>query len=305
MGELVPFDHDQVVDLAPPYQREAISLYLAQAKGWLATAVEQATPEQVANAKAEVATLSEATKQLGLSRDIRQDAQEMVRRAEYVLGKAIRKGQAEGTVRNRGYAGPQRAHIRNGKQIRGSTRGHVGLPEITSPTTLVSGASELTDVYKLADGVEPEQFEAGLAEAKEEGDLTRANVTRKVFARVNRAPMGRTKRSAIIAELAGQGHSSPQIADHVGLSTETVREIARDYSIEINADKVVGKRRQINFTAAVESAVTELDNWSSSLSIIDFTEVDLTEADEWVASLTASSKELRRFIERIREASHV
>ncbi|MGA4670049.1 hypothetical protein ACPCG0_09675 [Propionibacteriaceae bacterium Y1923] len=45
--------------------------------------------------------MAEATKQLGLSKEIRDDATEMVRRAEYALGKAIRKGQAEGTVTSR------------------------------------------------------------------------------------------------------------------------------------------------------------------------------------------------------------
>jgi hypothetical protein len=75
---------------------------LPLARDWLATAVETTGPEQIAAAKAEIATAAEAIKQLGLSKEIRADAAEMVRHAEYALAKSIRKGQAEGTVAARG-----------------------------------------------------------------------------------------------------------------------------------------------------------------------------------------------------------
>lgn len=79
----------------------AVTGCLQQARDWLATAVESTGPEQIALAKAEIATAAEATKQLGLSHEIQDDATEMVRRAEYALRKAVTKGQDAGEVRDR------------------------------------------------------------------------------------------------------------------------------------------------------------------------------------------------------------
>src|SRR5690606_26145710 len=106
----VDYTTGEIVPAAPAQPSEvAITGYLQQARDWLATAVEQTGPEQIAMAKAQIATAAEAAKQLGLSKEIREDAAEMVRRAEYALGKAIRKGQAEGTVVSRGTRGGQTA----------------------------------------------------------------------------------------------------------------------------------------------------------------------------------------------------
>jgi hypothetical protein len=52
----------------------------------------------VADFKAFVATVAEASKQKKLSEDIQSDAVEMVRRAERALGVAIRKGQETGEI---------------------------------------------------------------------------------------------------------------------------------------------------------------------------------------------------------------
>lgn len=77
----------------------AVSDYLDRARSWLATAVEMTGPAEIASARAEIATAAEAAKQLNLSKGIREDAVEMVRRAEYAVSRAIRKGQEDGTVR--------------------------------------------------------------------------------------------------------------------------------------------------------------------------------------------------------------
>ncbi len=51
---------------------------------------------------------------------------------------------------------------------------------LESPTELFKGANERTDVYKITDDVTDEQFEEAITEAKDEGNLSRANVVRKV-----------------------------------------------------------------------------------------------------------------------------
>ena len=153
-GEIVPVDTTSEV---------AVTGYLQQARDWLATAVEQTGPEQIAAAKAEIATAAEATKQLGLSKEIQLDAQEMVRRAEYALGKAIRKGQAEGEIAKRG-----------------QTSSDLKSPQDFGSRGEMYGANGADGLLGLADSIDsPSDFDDAIAAAKAEGNLSRANVTRK------------------------------------------------------------------------------------------------------------------------------
>lgn len=136
-----------------------------------------------------IGTVAEATRQLGLSKEIRDDATEMVRRAEYALGKSIRQGQAQGTVRRLGAgSGPRADYERNGKTVRVAAHA-VPDENCISPRDLFGNSSEWTETNAMADGAEtPEAFEEALAEARAEGNLSRANVVRKVRGRCSRPP---------------------------------------------------------------------------------------------------------------------
>lgn len=132
-------------------------------------------PEQIANAKAEIATAAEATKQFNLSRECQLDATELVRRAEYALGKAIRKGQAEGTIRRRGQGGGQPSWT-------DTPRSDITLSSPNDFAThgeLVGQAGKDNGIYALSEAAE-DDMDAALDEAKAEGNLSRANVVRKV-----------------------------------------------------------------------------------------------------------------------------
>jgi hypothetical protein len=87
-----------------PLSKDAASVVTAleNAKAWLANAVETTGPAEIAAAKAQIVTAEMYARELRLSKDIQTDAKEMVRIAEFALGKAIRKGQEEGTVARRG-----------------------------------------------------------------------------------------------------------------------------------------------------------------------------------------------------------
>lgn len=288
---LVPLP--DVQDHSPAMREVAVSSYLEHAKEWLSTAVEMTGPDVIAGARAEIATAAEATKQLGLSREIQLDAEEMVRRAEYALGKAVRKGQAEGEVGSRADAGWTARNL----QSQGQTLK-------TSTEEIFTSSQQRTEIYALSDNATPDQFEAALGEARAEGNPSRANVVRKV--KQANLPTTRDAKADVISDLAAEGYSSRQMVDRLGVSESRVREIARAYDIEIPADAVIGKQvKRMDHTAAVESAVTELENWAGSLKYIDLTQVDFSEADEWAASLTDSLTELRRFIKQIKETTHV
>lgn len=280
---------------------------LEKAAQWLAEAVHRGEPSEVAAVKAQLATAAEATKQLGLSKDIQLDAQEMVRRAEYALGKAIRRGQAEGVIATKvemaSYAGHMSAGQRLG--LSQSLERPVKPSDFATESELMGARGD--GIYALADNADPEQFEAALANAKAEGNPSRANVVRKIKGQPSPGVITRDMRADMIANLAEQGYSSRQMPERVGVSEETVRLIAREFDIEIPADKVVAGTRRTNHTEVMENFVTKVENTVSAFQYIDLTQVEFNgQADEWVASLAASISALKRIKNQLaKEATHV
>lgn len=161
----------------------AVTDYLTQARDWLSRAVDETGPEEIAAKKAEIATAAEATKQLGLSKEIQLDAQEMVRRAEYALGKAIRKGQSEGTVGTRGRRSEELS------QVEIKSPGDFGSSGEIYGNGRNPGVLDLADsVAELSDGVGEQTFDRAIEDAKAEGNLSRANVARKIIGKSGSNP---------------------------------------------------------------------------------------------------------------------
>jgi hypothetical protein len=148
----------------------AVTDYLTKARDWLSTAVEKSTPLGIVGAKVEIAVAAEATKQLGLSKEIQDEAAEMVRRAEYTLRKATKKAQAAGEMRSRESNLIPNARTRSGESSTTS--------DLPRPRDMFASEVEYRDALAMGDLDEPE-FEEVLAEAKAEGNLSRANVARK------------------------------------------------------------------------------------------------------------------------------
>lgn len=133
---------------------------LERAKVWLAQALDHGDIEQIVELKSQAEAIRVYTMSKQLGKDAELSAAEIVRRAERGIGVAIRRGQEAGEIRDK----------RSG--------GHT--PHIASPADFVP-KDELKDVvYPLTDDVTDDDFEDALAEAKEEGNLSRANVVRKV-----------------------------------------------------------------------------------------------------------------------------
>lgn len=274
-----------------PTSEVSVTSLLEHARTWIAQAVENSSPMEIAFAKAQIATAAEATKQLNLSKEIQLDAQEMVRRAEYALGKAIRKGQAEGTIAKRGDIGSAGQPGVHGFAT-GLHRGeHLARPQDASGER---NKQTLSDFYVMADAGE-EHFDAALAEAKAEGNLSRRNVVGKAKARTRT----RDQRADLIATLANQGYSSRQMPAKVGVSEQSVRQIARDYDIDIPADKYVANTRRINSTQVVENTATALEGLVSGIELIDYDDVDPATASQWADSLKDSVSKLRSFATQI------
>jgi hypothetical protein len=159
--------------LAPQDQEAGITQYLIGARDRLALALEATGPEAVASLRAELATVQEMTKQLRLSKEIQGDAQEMSRRAEFGLGKAIRKGQEVGSIRSADdtHSAGVDNRVAQANPVKPS-------PYSFAPKNALHNTHG--GIFDLVDGVSTEQFEGALAEARAEENPSRANVIRKI-----------------------------------------------------------------------------------------------------------------------------
>lgn len=176
--DLVPFDPAAIESAEDA--AALVTNALIESKAWLAVAVTRTDPTPIAEFKAWAATVAEATRQKGLAEEIQLDATEMVRRAERGIGVAIRNGQSAGVIKTQGQGGGQPPH---------SQRPRVDSDKL-APTDFASN-SELsgnhTGIYSITDGVTDERFEQAIADAKDERNLSRANVSRHAHGE-SRAP---------------------------------------------------------------------------------------------------------------------
>jgi DNA-binding NarL/FixJ family response regulator len=288
-ADLVPVDNMAAVEALAPEARElAVTTMLTEARSWLAHAVEASEPKQIAEFKAQMATVAEATKQLGLSKEIQMDAQEMVRRAETGLGQSIRKGQAEGTVNTKADGGhPAHRDVLNTDHNK------------YSPSDFLAAGTTTVETYAMADASE-EEFEAAIDEAKSEGNLSRANVVRKIKGASN---LTGEKRLQKIRKLAQRGMTSRQIGQEIGQRHQYVRELAHDAKIDIPADRMVGKSsRRVKHGRIAQQTVSALEGMAMGLEMFDPDELeDRQYVADWVISLGNSLRVLNRFHKQLKE----
>lgn len=288
--DLVPTSGtEQLRSLGPADQAAAVTQMLNAARQALTQALAATDPEHVALVKAYAATVAESTKQLKLSKSIRLDAEEMVRRAERGLSQTVRKGQEEGTVEKRAESATKASL----KVRKNAVPEQYDAPK-PSPRSFYPSSTEWTESNKLADATE-ENFEEALTEARAEGNLSRANVARKTTQKESR-PVTRAER---IRTLADAGHSSRQIAAIVGIGERSLNDIIVAEGIIVSADVAVKRTRRIDSNRIVGNSVSALEGVLAGLSAADITELDPAMRDGWAASLREASKALLALAKRI------
>ncbi len=145
-----------------PEEPGAVAL-LDQAIHALMTALDEMPIGEVVNLKAKVATIETATKQLGMSKDAQEYATEAVRRSEWALGRAIRKGQEGGSVARQGHALSTVQHVEDWVPLSAPT-------DFATKGELYGARGE--GLLGIADAApDPAVFDAALAEAKAEGKI--------------------------------------------------------------------------------------------------------------------------------------
>ena len=283
-----------------------------RAKAWLREALEHGDIEQIAEIKSQAEAVRVYTTQKQLGKDAQLAAAEIVRRAERGIGLTIRRGQQNGEIAKRGDRGSRGAPGVHGGNP-GDRRGdHLG-----SPREIFRHGDERADAYAMSDGVSDTDFEDALGEAKAEGNLSRANLVRKIRQRAgsptaqggehapdpaDRSAEAAARRRDLIGEFAGSGMSSRQIGERLGIGDDRVRQMAREQGIEIRADAVLGRTRRLDSNRIVRETVHALEGLAMGVELADPAGVDPAEANEWAASMARSIRLLGKFLRQMKEA---
>ncbi len=283
-----------------------------RAREWLRQALEGGEIEEIAEVRSQAEAVRVYTRQKQLGRDAELAAAEIVRRAERGIGVAIRRAQREGRIARRGDRGGRGAPGVYGGNP-GDTRGdHLG-----SAGPFFKHPGERAGAYAMTDGVCDTDFESALADAKAEGNLSRANVVRKVRERRGDppAPGGRSpdpadgspeaaaRRRGLIGEFAATGMSSRQIGERLGIGDQRVRELAREHQIQIPADAVLGRARRPESHRIVRETVHALEGLAMGVQLADPAGLDPAQAAEWAASLSRSIRVLGKFVRELKEVT--
>lgn len=159
------------------------------------------------------------------------------------------------------------------------------------------------------DTAKPEPVRAAAAEARDAMDVGKLSIgaaARKVkeaeteqAAPTRNRPLAERLRG--IRERAPRGMTAQQIAKEIGTSEERVRDLAREHNIDLPAERVMAKTRRLNHTKFVRVAVEQIATAVDGLDVFDPGQVDWSDQEDWVASLTSSVRALNRFVNQVRK----
>lgn len=257
-----------------------VVLACERAKTWLTQALEQGDIDAIVELKSQAEAIRVYTAQKQMGHDAELAAAEIVRRAERGIGVAIRRGQEKGEIAARGNPAINRFK--------------------TSPTDFATDqdlSGNGAGIYAMTDGVDDEAFEEAITEAKDEGNLSRANVVRKV----KREPSKPSTQAKVdtAKSMAAEGYTSRQIAEVVGVSRGN--EWCKTHGIDVPADKVVAGTRHIDSTRVVTEMSHTLEGLVMSAELADPGQVDLIELADLAESIGHSLRSLNRFHKRMKE----
>lgn len=252
----MPFTADALEQYSDPGQ--FVELALDRAKTWLVQALEHGDIDGIVELRSQAEAIRTYTVQKQLGKDTVLSATEIIRRAERGLGIAVKQAQAEGNLP--GEPGQrQRAPVHATPDV---------LRDIFGKAP--SGTHRRVDGYVMA-ATESEVFEAVIAEAKAEGDLSRANVVRKI-----------------------KGEPKPERAP------SQPKEPSKPISTR---DPIMRKKRHLDSNRIVRAAVDGVDGVGALFDQIDYQALDRSEVDGWVARLTVAISSLTNLKRKLKETT--
>lgn len=108
-------------------------------------------------------------------------------------------------------------------------------------------------------------------------------------------------RAAKAREMAARGATSRQIAEAIGIAVESMADFRKRHNIEVPADAVVGKSRRIDSNRVVAQTVIALEADVMSIDLVKFDELDRSQIEGWVTSLSSSLRSLTKFHKQLKE----
>ncbi len=109
------------------------------------------------------------------------------------------------------------------------------------------------------------------------------------------------QRRQLIGEYAAQGFSSHQIGERIGIIPQTIRRIAREIGTEIPADSVLTRTRKPDSGRIVAETARALEGLAIGVGLVSLADLDPAQMKDWAASLTASIRDLDRFVKAMKE----
>lgn len=283
---LVPVTTDAIERASDP--GKFVELACERAKEWLAQALEHGDIDGIVELKSQAEAIRTYTVQKQLGKDAELSAAEIVRRAERGIGLAIRKGQEAGNVRRRGEGGGDPRYVDPAPHR-----------NKMSPKDYFNGGSEESDVYAVAAASE-DTFEAALSEAKDERNLSRSNVVRKVAqTRIARGEGEGESKVAKARRMAGEGYTSRQIGDSIGI--KDMGDFRYRHGIDVPADAAVGKTRRHDSNRIVSETVTTCEALVIGIQLVELADLDAERVADWATSLSDSLRSLNRLSKQLKE----
>jgi len=235
MSDLVPVEAELEASDDPG---AIIIASLDRAKSWLAAAA-TADLDAVADFRSTAEAIRCYVAQKELGHDAELAATEIVRRAERRIGELVREGQAKGEILKQGRNKDQSVSLRSPS-------------DFTSQSVLTGNQA---GAYAMTDGVTEDEFEEAISEAREERDLSRVNIVRKL--------KGETTRD---------------------------RRERRD-----SRHPMLKNTRHMDSNRIVRETVHALEGLVMGLEYVQFDDLDPDRVEEWTESLTESLRTLNRF----------
>ena len=291
-----------------------------RAKTLLREALDHGDIDQIAELKSQAEAVRVYTIQKQLGTDAQLAAAEIVRCADRGIGVAIRRGQENGAIRKpHENGGPRSDYTRNGKPVHvdlGSGESKVSSGGKASSAFYAGTGQSRADIYAMTDRVPDGDFEDALVQAKAEGNLSRANVVRKIRQRrvaaadvggepvpepADRSGQAAAGRAELIRRWAEEGSTSRQIAGLLGIRDDAVRRIAREHEIGIRADEAVGRTRRLDSNRIVRETANALEGLAMGAGLVSPADLDMAQVPGWASSMTASLRALSRLARTLKE----
>lgn len=121
----------------------------------------------------------------------------------------------------------------------------------------------------------------------------------------HRPGLTKQERIGVIREMSDQGYRAEQIAEKVGVKEGHVRLLARESNIKL-PDILLRKRTALDVNRIVSETVIQAHSLTAGLDLVDsrIDELDLSQIDGWVATLSTTVSALNRLIKTLRRSRY-